>query len=204
MNDPQAAAEALEQAFDRIHKEDMAGIPLLNPALKVQTLGFREYQGRIIGVLITPWMMNLVMLPGRQDDWSRLEVGKKLLHEFPSNTRRFMVNEIDGIGKCQTHSLFSPMGEFFNQDHAVGAAQNHLDCLMTDADRRDADPVDAELLGRILRGEETPEIDLDQFEDPAAVEPDLQPVRGASSMTVRVEKRLSRRDLLRGNIRRDV
>jgi [NiFe] hydrogenase assembly HybE family chaperone len=63
MNTPQTAAEKLEQIFDKIHQEQMQGIPILNNMLKVQALGFQEYQGRIVGILITPWLMNLVMLP---------------------------------------------------------------------------------------------------------------------------------------------
>jgi [NiFe] hydrogenase assembly HybE family chaperone len=63
MNTPQTAAEKLEQIFNKIHQEQMQGIPILNNMLKVQALGFQEYQGRIVGILITPWLMNLVMLP---------------------------------------------------------------------------------------------------------------------------------------------
>ncbi|WP_445083890.1 [NiFe]-hydrogenase assembly chaperone HybE [Candidatus Vondammii sp. HM_W22] len=32
----------------------MQEIPILNPAIKVQALGFQEYQGRVLGVLLHP------------------------------------------------------------------------------------------------------------------------------------------------------
>ncbi len=199
MSKPQAAADALEQAFNKILNEQMTGIPILNTALKVQALGFQEYQNRVIGVLITPWLMNLVMLPGEDDDWHMLDLGKKQSHKFPSNTYKFMVNEIDGIGKCQAHSLFSPMNEFVNQDHALAAAQSFLDALMVVAGPTEEDLVDEELLGRIMRGEETPELNPDDFPVIDAAETTAAPVKEQPETKVRVEKGLSRRELLRGS-----
>ncbi len=199
MIDPQLAAETLELAFKRIHQEQMAGIPLLNPMLKVQTIGFQEFQGRIIGVLITPWLMNLVMLPGEADDWSEMDLGVKQYHRFPSNTYKFVANEIEGMGKCQTHSLYSPMNEFVNQDHALAAAQGFLDTLMVEVAQPAEGQVDGELLGRIMRGEEIPELDPDGLATPETMASVASPIRGTSEMKVRVEKKLSRRELLRGS-----
>lgn len=197
--DPQAAADALERTFRRIHHDQMVGIPILNDALKVQTLGFREYQGRIIGVLITPWMMSLVMLPGEDDDWSGLELGKKQPHKFPSKTLKFMVNEFDGIGKCQIHSLYSPMRDFATREHALAAARGFLETLMVDKVHSDEDPVDEELLGRIMRGEETPEADPGDYAGAGTTEIAASLDGGRPEINVRVEKKVSRRDLLRGS-----
>lgn len=200
MKDPQAVTKILENTFNKIHQEQMQGIPILNPAIKVQALGFQEYQGRILGVIITPWLMNVVMLPGENDDWNGLEVGKKQLHKFPSKTYKFMVNEIDDIGICQTHSLHSPMRNFISHEQAIRAAQGFLVALMVETEPTEEDLVDEELLGRIMRGEETPEVDLDDFAVIEATETTARSVRGQSEMKVRVKKKnLSRRDLLRGN-----
>ena len=70
-----------------------------------------------------------------------------------------------------------------------------MQLLMTEVERPDLDPHDEELLGRILRGEETP--DLSEF---ASVEP-LQPERTGRPVTAvasEARTKLSRRDLLRG------
>jgi len=109
MLDPQAITEKIEQTFNKIHVENMQGIPILNPAIKVQALGFQEYQGRMLGVVITPWLMNLVLLPAEGEDWSHMKLGDKRPPEFSSRVYKFMLNDIDGIGLCQTHSLYSPM-----------------------------------------------------------------------------------------------
>ncbi|MCP4374750.1 MAG: [NiFe]-hydrogenase assembly chaperone HybE, partial [bacterium] len=169
-------------------------------------LGFQEYRGRVIGILITPWVMNLIMFPGTEDDWDGLELGKKQPHSFPSNTYKFLVNEIDGIGTCQTHSPYSPMREFVNQNHALAAARSFLDALLVETQGSQGGPVDEELLGRILRGEEPTEM----RPAPAAsnsvdvVETKARLVRERSTTPASVELNLSRRDLLRGRFSTDV
>lgn len=199
MQDPQAAAGRIAAIFSRIHREQMAGLPLLNQALQVETYGFRVHNGRVVGVLVTPWLMNLVLLPGEGDDWEGLELGHKKPHEFPSGTYKFMVNEIDGLGRCQTHSLFSPMREFHGQAHALAAAEAFMRDLMTPAVAAEPAPADEELLGRIMRGEDTPEIDMEALEQGRLIEVRSSPAKRLADIGVRVEdKQISRRELLFG------
>lgn len=199
MHEPDKMAQQLSGVFRRIHQEQMLGLPLLNDALQVETLGFQRYGERVIGVLITPWLMNLVMFPAEGDDWGAMALGDKQPHQFPSGTYKFMVNEIDGIGRCQTHSLFSPMREFTSQAHALAAAEAFLRDLLTPQPADPADSVDEELLGRVMRGEDTPEIDMEALERGCLVEVDSRPSRRLADIEVRVEdKMVSRRDLLRG------
>jgi hypothetical protein len=101
-----------------------------------------------------------------------------------------MVNEIEGIGICQTHSIYSPMHEFMNQDHAVAAATSFMQTLMVEVERPDQDPHDEELLGRILRGEEKVGSDID---DLATKEQKPEALESAP------ERLMTRRELLRGS-----
>jgi len=197
MRTPEQVANILEQTFTKIQHESMQDVPILNNRLKVQTLGFQEYQGRIIGIVITPWLMNVVMLPKAGDDWELLALGHKQFHEFPSRNYRFMVNDIEGIGYCQTHSLFSPMNDFKCQQQAENAAQEFIDKLLLKGEATAEDQVDEELLGKIMRGEETPEIDLDDF---ASIEPYEKqiPVKDISQNKIPEQKKFDRRALLRG------
>ncbi len=142
----------------------MRDIPILNKALKVQTIGFQHYQGKVIGILITPWMMNLIMLPGEGDDWLGLQVGHKQIHQFPTGSYRFCVNDVDGIGVYQMHSLYSPMREFTTQDQAVVTAQKFIERLFVEEESTD-NVVNEELLGKILRGEEIPHVGLEEVDD---------------------------------------
>jgi [NiFe] hydrogenase assembly HybE family chaperone len=191
MSDLDQITQTIQQTFEHILQHNMQGIPILNPAIKVQVLGFQHWQGRVLGVVITPWMMNLVLLPGDDEDWSQMELGHKQPHEFPSRSYKFMVNDIEGIGPCQTYSMCSPMREFSSHQQAVQVAQDFLDGLMEETEQTEEERVDEELLGRVMRGEATPEIDMEQFDDINAVSVDSE---------VSVEKNISRRNLLRGNL----
>jgi [NiFe] hydrogenase assembly HybE family chaperone len=194
MTDLATLSRQIEAVFKRIENEQMQGIPLLNPALHVQTIGFQCYQERTVGIVITPWLMNLVLLPAEGEEWSDLKLGDKTSHRFPANEFRFMVNEIDGIGIYQSHSLYSPMHEFMDQDHAVAAAESFMQTLMVEVERPETDPHDEELLGRILRGEETPVAELDGF---ALAEAKHGADNPSPSETE--GQAISRRDFLRGS-----
>ncbi len=160
LRDPESAARRVGMEFERIHREQMAGLPLLNNALTVATIGFRMFHERVIGIVVTPWMMSLMLLPGPDDQWQGLPLGEKQSHAFPAGAYRFLVNVLDGLGTCQMHSVYSPMRDFPNQASALAAARDFLDRLMVEAPAGDGEPpVDEELLGRILRGEVLPEVD---------------------------------------------
>ena len=53
MSDLTTQAKAIEKTFQRIEQEQMQDIPLLNPALRVQSIGFQTYEGRTLGIIIT-------------------------------------------------------------------------------------------------------------------------------------------------------
>ena len=197
MNAPQSISKNIEQVFSRIHRESMQGIPILNSKLKVQALGFQVYEERVVGILITPWVMNLVLLPAQGEDWSDLTLGQKKVHEFPSQKCKFMVNDIEGIGVCQMHSLFSPMNEFSSHEQAVRAARDFIDKLMVDTQPGTANVVDEDLLGQIMRGEKTPKVDLDDFATIEPHEPGI-PITIVSDTKKSIKKKLDRRALLRG------
>lgn len=158
---PEVQAARVAAAFERIHDEQMAGLPLLNQTLGVATLGFREHAGRVVGMLVTPWMMSVVLLPGvEDDDWQAMALGDKQTHAFPGGSFRFLVNRVDELGVFQVHSVHSPMRGFPSQSAALAEAAGFLERLLTPANAEpQQDLVDEELLGRILRGEAVPAVD---------------------------------------------
>jgi len=197
MMDPKAVAEQLEQTFNKIHLENMQGIPILNSAIRIQALGFQLFQGRVIGIIIAPWLMNVVILPTEDEDWSHMNLGDKRPQKFLSRTYKFMLNKFDGIGLCQTHSLYSPMQNFASHEQALHAAQSFLDDLMVERDLTEEEQVDEELLGRVLRGEAIPEVNFDAIESAQA---DEIPDEGQREINVNAQKEVSRRNLLRGQL----
>lgn len=157
---PEMQAARVGAAFERIHREQMAGLPLLNEALEVATLGFQTHAGRVMGMLLTPWMMSLVLFPGADDDWQAMALGDKATHVFPRGSLRFLVNRVDELGVFQVHSVHSPMRGFPSQSAALAEAAGFLERLLTPANAEpQQDLVDEELLGRILRGEAVPAVD---------------------------------------------
>jgi [NiFe] hydrogenase assembly HybE family chaperone len=119
-----ASTEAgLAAAFERIAATRMAGLPLNNPVLRVECAGFRPLDERHrVGVLITPWAINLVLLDDRASGALRLAADSRRTWEFPSGSYEFMGGEEPECGAYQFCSLFSPAFEFADQGSAVAAA----------------------------------------------------------------------------------
>lgn len=122
----------LEAAFRRIEAEAMADVPILNPALRVEAVGFRRWQGHWLGVLITPWFMNLVLAPGEAGRWQSVVAGERLLRKFPAGDFAFLGSEEPEVGEFQSCSLFSPMGRFASQAEAREVALVALEALQSD------------------------------------------------------------------------
>ena len=104
-----SAVQKLESVFNEIARTRMLDIPILNPALRVEAVGFREWEGRWIGVLITPWTMNLVLLPGQDSPLVPLALDEKQMWSFPSGEYQFMGLNEPTLGTCHTCSLRSPV-----------------------------------------------------------------------------------------------
>ena len=123
-------AAALEQAFERVHRGPMAGVPMLNPALRVQAVGFRPWQSHWLGVLVTPWFMNLMLLPRLEAAWLPLAERDKRTLMFPAGPFEFIGGRDAGVGDYQACSLFSPMFEFADHGGALATAEAVLEGLL--------------------------------------------------------------------------
>lgn len=111
---PQLAA-----VFTDIAGTRMADVPICNPALEVQAVGFRRMaEGHWAGLMITPWAINLLVLPGQPDGWPMLAAGSKHDWRFPSGDYEFIVAQEDRLGTYHLCSLFSPALEFATHDAA--------------------------------------------------------------------------------------
>ncbi|AWB09040.1 [NiFe]-hydrogenase assembly, chaperone, HybE (plasmid) [Azospirillum humicireducens] len=158
----------LEAAFREIHTAQMRGLPIVNDALAVKAVGFRRHDERWLGALVTPWFLNLVLLPGEGDDWSGLVPGAKELIEFPSGRYEFVHANRKGVGAYKACSLFSPMFEFASMLQATETASAALVSLFDPAIREDGAQQSAEIRRRR-------EVELAPPPDPVPVQAD--PVR---------------------------
>ncbi len=116
----------LEAVFGMIERERMRDIPILNPALSVAAVGMRPFGEVWACTLVTPWFMNLMLLPRTPEvaeAWNREVIGTKLEHEFPAGIFEFTCGGEDGLGPYRLCSLFSPVLEFENQEAALATAE---------------------------------------------------------------------------------
>ena len=123
-----APYKRLEAAFERIGRTRMAGMPLSNPALHVQVVGMRRWQDQWLGVLITPWAVNLVMVPVDGAALAHPQgVGRTVA--FSSGEYEFFGGHEPEVGHYLTCSLFSPAFELQDQAAAVAVAEAVLAAL---------------------------------------------------------------------------
>lgn len=130
--------QTLESVFQRIQQERMQDMPMCNPRLQVQAVGFRQWGEYQLGVMITPWFMNLMLLPRSEEMLVTMEQqqsGSKQTHVFPSGCYEFVNGREAGLGCYQVCSLFSPLLEFEEQTLAVEVAQAALHELMQPVNR---------------------------------------------------------------------
>ena len=112
-------AARLEAAFTRIWKTRMQGLPFLNPALRVEAVGFRAWQGEWLGVLVTPWSREPRADAGRGRVERAARRAASASSRFPAGRFRFIAGSDDELGEYHACSLFSPALEF--ADHEAGA-----------------------------------------------------------------------------------
>lgn len=155
-----------EAAFREIHAGKMKGVPFVNETLSVKALGFRIHDGRGLGVLVTPWFMNLILLPGPDEDWSGARTGEKSLVEFASGTYEFLAADRPETGPYRACSLFSPMFDFTSMLQAVETAAAVIPALLDPANRADGTRA-----GEIRRRAELAEAEPEEVAPPPAAAP---------------------------------
>jgi [NiFe] hydrogenase assembly HybE family chaperone len=130
MNELAWRVNRLQQSFERIARTRMAELPLNNPRLDVATVDFRaDDDGKFaLGVLVTPWCMNLLRLP-LHDGPAVLGAGITGTHDIGARRFDFIGAHEPGLGAFEACSLFSPMFEFADQAAAVATAHEALEEL---------------------------------------------------------------------------
>ncbi|WP_031438311.1 [NiFe]-hydrogenase assembly chaperone HybE [Methylobacter tundripaludum] len=123
----------LETTFNEILDKRMRDLPVVNASLSVQAVGFNRFGEDWLGVLITPWFMNLMLLPGPDSHWRTQQPGTKIDKRFPYGAFEFTLGSEPQMGIYALCSLFSPMFQFENQAAALAAAQSALQGLLAEA-----------------------------------------------------------------------
>lgn len=111
----------LEQHYRAILADRMRDLPFVNPRLDVEAVGFRDFDGHRLGVLLTPWFMNLVLLPG-SDEWDDRAQGSTCRWAFPEGSYDFNICRDDELGVYMTAVLFRSVADFPDQETARAIA----------------------------------------------------------------------------------
>ncbi len=124
---------ALEKAYQRV-ADTMRSLPVYNQALGVDIVGMRRCSYGLLAVAVTPWCMNLLLLPppgvtGREGSSRELV--------FPAGRFAFIAGHLEGVGVIESCSLFSPMAEF-EDPLAVKAVAEHAIEGLFDSDTTEA------------------------------------------------------------------
>jgi [NiFe] hydrogenase assembly HybE family chaperone len=125
-------AARLETAFRRIRDERMAGVPILNAAIEVEAVGLRPWQGHWLGALVTPWFINLMLLPGA-GEWRGVADRDSVWHAFPTGRFEFIAASEPGVGPYHACSLLSPVLEFADHETARETARVAVESLFDPA-----------------------------------------------------------------------
>jgi [NiFe] hydrogenase assembly HybE family chaperone len=144
--DAEAIAARLEAAFDRVHRERMRDVPILNPALAVKAVGTRAVEAGWLSALVTPWFINLMLLPRTAEqvqDYGTLQPGSAVVHGFPAGCFEFIVGVEGDLGRYQMCSLFSPVLEFESHGAALITAESAIMVLFDARLAPDAPQTDA-------------------------------------------------------------
>jgi len=109
-------SQRLNAAFRAIARR-MDGLNFVNAAIDVEAVAFAPWESHWLGAMVTPWCINLMLLPRDTSGWTSLPQGRKLRYAFPAGEYEFISSRDDAVGEYQMCSLISPVLEL--PDHAT-------------------------------------------------------------------------------------
>ena len=117
--------------FRQIGETTMRDLPFYNHALAVEAVDFQPLgDDQWIGVLVTPWFMNVIVLPRRMRPLDEAVIGQRIDEDVPVGRRRFLLAGDAVIGQYKMLSLHSPMNGFRFQEFARIEARKCLRALL--------------------------------------------------------------------------
>ncbi len=126
--------------YQAVYEERMRDLPIVNPRLSVEAIGFEQWEDKDLGVLITPWFMNLVLLPdaGKCID---LPQGERVECRFPSGPCELTVYHDEELGTYLAAVLFRTVADFPDQDVARAVAEEALARILADPPEEETEKV---------------------------------------------------------------
>lgn len=123
----------LQSHYQHVWRTRMQDLPFVNAGLAVETIGFRQHQGDWLGVVITPWFLNLFLLYGGGSLWADLSAGQRRLVQLPCGSLQFIADHDPDIGVYQYCPLLASMNALLDMATARQAALDALQAVLTQA-----------------------------------------------------------------------
>jgi [NiFe] hydrogenase assembly HybE family chaperone len=126
--------------YEMIFEERMRGLPIVNERLAVEAVGFEQWEDQDLGILITPWFMNLVLLPdsARLADMAQ---GDRVDCKFPSGSCELTVYHDEQLGSYLAAVLFRTVADFPDQEIARAIAEEALAQILTEPPEKESPQV---------------------------------------------------------------
>ncbi|MEQ4922692.1 hydrogenase-2 assembly chaperone [Proteus hauseri] len=118
--------EQLEAFFCEVAEKEMKNLPFFREGVPVKAGSFSLFEKQWIGTVLTPWMLELVVLPGPSQEWPRRKVGERIALELPCGQVKFVVGELAGGIQYLACSLMSPLDRHLKGEQAVELAENSV------------------------------------------------------------------------------
>jgi [NiFe] hydrogenase assembly HybE family chaperone len=94
----------------------------VNSLLICTSVGFSRYKGDWLGVVITPWCMDLVLLPGGGSLWGDIPAGQRRYVELPHGAVAFTALEDPQLGPYQHAPLVATVASLPDMAAAIRVA----------------------------------------------------------------------------------
>ncbi|WP_455205978.1 [NiFe]-hydrogenase assembly chaperone HybE [Kaarinaea lacus] len=120
----------LEQRFKQIGNERLVGLPIYNDSLVVEAIEFQPCGDDSIGALVTPWFINIMLMPKSDNSWQARSLGERINYELPGGEQEFMLGEDEVVGRYLFRTVASPTHCYHSQEAARSAAQKSLQTLL--------------------------------------------------------------------------
>ena len=127
-DDPSAFLEA---HYRQLWATQRDALPSPNGRLQVAAIGFSRVDGDWLGVMVTPWFLNLMLLPGGGNLWGDIPAGQRRYLELACGTVQFIADDDPDLGPYQYCPLIAPVSSVADMATARQAALDAMAAVMT-------------------------------------------------------------------------
>lgn len=121
----------LEAHYRQVWQTRMQDLPFVNAALGIEAIGFARHEGDWLGVVITPWFLNLFLFSGGGQLWGDIPAGQRRYLNLPCGTLQFIADDDPDIGPYQYCPLIAPVSTVPDMASARKAAVDAMRAVIS-------------------------------------------------------------------------